>query len=80
MPVLWKKHKHPTVIEEERVKKVNKAQDEICEYNEQHSDTCCSCQVKLKVDGGKHEANHMLSCASFMRPAHEYGYAKQAGL
>ena len=34
-----KKYKHPTVREEERVEKVKEAEDEIWEYNEQHSDT-----------------------------------------
>ena len=80
MPTLPKKHKHPTVREEERVELVNKAQDEIWEYNERYSDTCCRCQVKLKVGGGRHEANHILSCASCIRSAHEYGCAKEAEL
>ena len=79
-PHCEEKHKHPTVREEERVIKVIKAEDEIWEYNEQHSDTCCRCQVKLKSDGGEYEANHMLSCASCMRSVHEYGCAKEAEL
>ena len=61
-PHCEEKHKHPTVREEERILKVSKAEEEIWEYNEQHSDTCCRCQVKLKSDGGEYEANHMLSC------------------
>jgi hypothetical protein len=36
--------------------------------------------MKLKVGGGEHEANHMLSCASCMRSAHEHGCAKEAEL
>jgi hypothetical protein len=74
------KHKHPTVREEERVEPVNKAEDKIWEYNERHSGTCCRCQVKLKVGGGRHETNLMLSCASCVRSAHEYGCAKEAEL
>ena len=70
-------HKHPTVREEERITKVNKAEDEIWEYNEQHSDTCCRCQVKLKSGEGENEANHMLSCASFMRSVHEQDVQKK---
>ena len=79
-PHCEEKHKHPTVREEERVIKVSKAEEEIWEYNEQHSDTCCRCQMKLTSDGGEYEANHMLSCASCMRSVHEYGCAKEAEL
>ena len=80
MPTLRGNTQTPTVREEERITKVNKTEDEIWEYNEQHSDTCCRCQVKLKSDEGENEANHMLSCASCMRSVHEYGCAKEAEL
>ena len=59
---------------------MKEVEDEIWEYNEQHSDTFCRCQVKLKIDRGKQEANHMLSYASCMIPAHEYGCAKETEL
>ena len=48
----------PTVREEERVEKVNEAEDEIWEYNEQHSDKCCRCQVKLKIGGETRSKPH----------------------
>jgi hypothetical protein len=72
------KHKRITIIAETRVEQLTKAQDEIFEYNEQHSDTCYRCQVKVKVGEGKLKTNHMLSCASCMRSAHAYGCAKEA--
>ena len=40
----------------------------------------CRSQVKLKVVRGKHEANHMLSCASCVRSAYEQGCAREAEL
>jgi hypothetical protein len=69
--------KHPTVREEERVRKIAQAMETLDEYNKSHDNYCCRCQKTVEETDNGDESKYVLSCASCMKSAHEYGCATQ---
>ena len=61
------KYKHPTVIEEKRVRLHNNASTEIDEFNNNHETKYCRCKKDIDEEDGGNMDNCVLSCASCMK-------------